>query len=419
MSTAASESVVVGDGISTPIAASPCDLVALAEDCPSLRFGGKFADVEALNRGEASGLRPVVDEETSSRVATMATPGSEVAFVFGGNGFIGAHLVARLTREPGIRKVVATVRSSAEHTAEQRFEHTARRYRISEIDWGKVELVGATPTRTRFGLPVERYQELSEDVDLVFNCASSTDYSSSYLHLRDDWVKSLLRILQFSVEAKRKHVTYMGSVSAYFYKEPTDFRRPDSWWYSGYAQMKWVNGQLLRWLAHGDTFSVTLCESSYVMGATDVGLDPGRLYSWWRIIEIARSVGLIWDGPGVIYVPVDVLVDVLTLNALANSPLTHLLPCNPFPYHHELIAELLDLGLVDWPHFVDAVSRRISVRHARSVMSTNLMELIQRVNEPGAVLPDGYDSSWCDNRQLLSMYLDNIKFRDVSRKAVR
>ncbi|MGY1984090.1 SDR family oxidoreductase [Nocardia gipuzkoensis] len=409
-------SVDVGDRGPAALGVSPRDLSVIAEDCPSLRFVGRCADIEALNHGDRSKLRPIVDEATNIRVAAMAPPGREVALVLGGNGFVGAHLVARLTREPGIRKVLAAVRSSAEHTVEQRFDQTVRRYRIGEIDRDKVELVEATPTLARFGLPVERYRKWSEEVDLVFNTASSTDYSASYLALRDDWTKSLLRVLQFSVDAKRKHVTYMGSVGSYFYREPADFQRPDSWWYSGYTQMKWVNGALLRWLACSDTFSVTLCESPYVLGATDVGLDPGRLYSWWRIIEIARSAGLIWDGPGMNYAPVDFLVDVLALNASSKSPLWHILPCNPIPYHNELLAELLDLELVDWDQFMDAVSRKISVRHAHSVLSSNIDQLVRLVNEPGAVLPNGYDSSWCDNRRLYSLYLRNIDFRDVRRK---
>lgn len=399
----------------SPIRRPRCGLTLVAEDCQSLKFAGKYADVEALNSGEVQLMQPVIDKLTRSRVAAMAPPSREVAFVFGANGFVGAHLVARLVREPGIERVIAAARPSATQTVQQRFAQTLHDYRIGEIDRSKIDLVEATPTQTYFGLPLRQYQALRADVDLIFNCASSTDYSASYLELRDDWVKSLLRVLQFSIDAKRKHLTYIGSVGAYFYRKPADFRRPDSWWYSGYAQMKWVNGQLLRWLARDDTFSVTLCESPYVLGATDVGLDPGRHYSWWRIIEIARSVGLIWQGPGMNYVPVDVLVDVLTQNASADSPMHRVLPCNPDPYSNELIAELLGVDVVHWSEFMGAVSERISVRHARTVLSANIDELVRIVNAPGALLPVGYDTSWCDNRRLYAMYLKNIAFRDVRR----
>ncbi len=389
------------------------ELPTLSKDCPSLRFGGKFADLDALSRGDCTALRPVMDDSTRKRLSTAPAPGREVAFVVGGNGFVGAHLVARLSREPRIRKVFTTVRATGEHTPDQRLAHTLELYKIDDVDRDKITILDANPTLAMFGLSADRYRDLAEDVDMVFNCASSSDYSVSYLELRDDWVKSLLRVLQFSAEAKRKHVTYLGSLSSYFYHRPDDFRRPDSWWYSGYAQMKWVNGVLLRWLARDGLLPVTLCEAPYVLGATNVGLDPGRHYSWWRIIEIVRSAGLIWEGPGMNYVPVDVLVDVLTINAFLDTPLPRVLPRNPEPYDNQLLADLLDVKLVSWQRFADEVAQQIPARRVGPLLSSNIDELVRIANRQSPVLPAGYDGSWCDNRRLYDMYLGNIKFRDI------
>src|SRR5262249_32772476 len=159
-----------------------------------------------------------------------------------------------------------------EQSPEQRLAQTLTRYQAAEFDRAKVEVLDADPTRTHLGLSARQYQTLAEEVDLVFSCASSSDYSDSYLDLRDDWVKGLLRLLHLPVQAGRKPLTYLGSIGSSFSQHPADFVRPDSWWYSGYAQMKWVNGQLLRWLARDGAFSVTLCEAPYVLGSTTVGL---------------------------------------------------------------------------------------------------------------------------------------------------
>lgn len=78
------------------------DLAVLTEDCPTLKFRGRFADIEALSAGDSTRLLPIVDETTPIRTAEMASPGREVALVLGSNGFVGAHLAARSTREPGI-----------------------------------------------------------------------------------------------------------------------------------------------------------------------------------------------------------------------------------------------------------------------------------------------------------------------------
>lgn len=376
---------------------------------PELRFHSGTADVEAIRLGDPTLLRPDLDEP----VASLPDPPREAALVFGGNGFVGAHLIARLARDPRIRRVWATVRGSATQSPRQRLEETVHRYEIGDIPWQKVDLVEATPTRDGLGLPVDRYQELVAEVDLVFNCASSSDYSTSYLDLRTDWVLSLPRLLRFCVEGRRKHLTYLGSVSSYFYQQPEDFQRPDSWWYSGYAQMKWVNGTLLRWLAKDGLLPVTLVEAPYVLGATDVARDPAQHYSWWRIIEVARSIGLLWDGPGMCYIPVDVLVDALTENALREAPLPRLLPRNPVPYHNDLLAELLRVELTSWDEFLAEATRQVSARRVNTLLSSNFDALVRIVNKPPTIFPPGYDDSWCDNRRLHSRYLENIQLRDV------
>ncbi|GAA1897405.1 Thioester reductase domain-containing protein [Williamsia serinedens] len=384
----------------------------ITRDCRSLRFAGKYADVVALSTGDPTALRPTVDAATRRRVATMPEPRLDTALVLGGNGFLGAHLIGRLSCDPGITEVVAMIRPTETESARRRLQATIDRYEVA-VDMGKVRIVEGNPTARFFGLDREGYTALADSIGLIYNCASSTDYLSSYVDLRDDWFLSLLRVLEFSITRTRKHITYVGSIGAHLYQRAEDFRRPDSWWYSGYAQMKWVNAVLLGWLADDDTFSVTLCEAPYILGSTQRGLDPGRAYSFWRIIEVAIAVGAIWDGPGMNYVPVDVICEVMVDNAQADVPMARMLPSNPTDYSHRLYAELLGLDLVTWDEFYRRVADLAGEKFAATMLGDNIDVLMRKVHKPEAIFPADHDTSWCDHRRLFELYFSTVTLKDL------
>ncbi len=274
----------------------------------------------------------------------------------------------------------------------------------------KICVINADPLRPAWGLDSHFYETLKEQVDIVMSCASSTEYTPSYLQLREHWLFNLLQTLQFCIEGNEKHLTYLGSVGARFYSNSIDFIRPDSWWYSGYAQMKWVNGEILKWLSHDGILPVTLCEASYIFGSTTLGKDPGLHYSWWRLIEMAKNIGMMWEGQGLNYSPVDILVDSLVVNALSSQPISFIQPCNPFPYDNSLYAELLNCKLVPWEEFKQQALKIYSERRLNDLLSEDMSELIQRANN-SAVFPIGYPSSWCDNQKLMRLFLNNVPFR--------
>ena len=125
---------------------------------------------------------------------------------------------------------------------------------------------------------------------------------------------------------------------------------------------------------------------------------------------------MIWRGPGMNYIPVDVLADVLTVNAMSDTPMPTVVPCNTESYSNELLAALLGLDVVDWDDFTAEAHRLIPNRHLGTLLSSNIDSLIRIANRTPALLPDGYDTDWCDNRRLHDLYLRNITFHDLARR---
>ncbi|MGF6383581.1 hypothetical protein OKW33_006118 [Paraburkholderia atlantica] len=175
---------------------------------------------------------------------------------------------------------------------------------------------------------------------------------------------------------------------------------------------KW---RVIRWIADDQVFPVTLCEPSYVLGSTSLGVDPGLHYSWWRLIEISKSIQQIWDGEGLNYNPVDILTDALVVNALTKVPKSYLQPCNPVPYNNSLLAELLGCQIVPLEIFKKTAQAEISSMRLAKLLEDDCSEMVHRANCP-AVFPEGYPTAWRDNRALLDFYLQNQSFRDIKKK---
>ncbi len=94
-------------------------LTSLSAESSAFLFPGKYADIVALNSGNKDYLRSTLSANNQARKLKKETE-RQIALIIGGNGFVGAHLVARLSLETRIKKVFVTVRASQEKSPEER-----------------------------------------------------------------------------------------------------------------------------------------------------------------------------------------------------------------------------------------------------------------------------------------------------------
>src|SRR5262249_48548832 len=185
-----------------------------------------------------------------------------------------------------------------------------------------------------------------------------------------------------------KQLSYIGSTIVHLFEGPEDFARPDSWWYSGYGQMKWVNQNLLRGLAE-EGLRTQVCEAPYILGSTAAGRDRGYVYVFWRILTLANQFGLAWDGDFLDFVPVDVLVEAMVRNSLAETPLPVIRPLHPERLRIAEIAPLLGCKVVSWDEFYDAVKRFATPKQLEK-LPVNLPDLIRKA-ALSPIYPPGLD----------------------------
>lgn len=378
-------------------------------------FKSKFADVVALNDGDATKLQVEIDAESLRKIGSYRDSNcwGDTVLVLGGSGFVGIHLLYRLLQDERVKRVYTLVRRNSMLPMERlRLMMAIYGLNLNAKELEKLYCLEGTITAHRFGLSEMQYKYLCHEIDTVFQCASSTDYSVSYLDLRTDWVVGLLRIVQLCIEGKIKQLTYLGSTIARLYSNSEDFIRPDSWWYSGYAQMKWVNQNILANLASSG-LRITICEAPYILGSTSIGKDPGLHYSYWRIAQVVKSLKMIWDGEGSNFVPVDILVNALVDNALNSSPLLLLRPCNPLRYQCQLLAPLLECEVVSWDEFYTNVCKTMS-RSFRRMICADLPQLIQKTNTV-PIYQNGFDANtFPSNFKLMSQYIRNLQMPSIS-----
>jgi thioester reductase-like protein len=142
--------------------------------------------------------------------------------------------------------------------------------------------------------------------------------------------------------------------------------------------MKWVNQSILTLLA-GRGLPVTVCEAPYVLGSQTVGLDRGLRYTFWRAAAVTRQLGMVWDGPGMNFVPVDLLVDTVIENTQRPAPLAIVRPRIPQDYTMASVADAIGCQVVGWEQFHRVVSAT-AVDAIRRVFPVDLPEIIAKTN---------------------------------------
>ena len=214
---------------------------------------------------------------------------------------------------------------------------------------------------------------------MVFHFASDTDYQLGYADFRDNFALKNLDILTFCNTGKAKAVHYVCSTIAALFDVPSAIDRQDIWWHSGYSKTKWVNSHIYHQAAE-QGIEACVYKPPYIVGSTQLGIDPGYHYSYWRMIIELMRIGTVWEGEFFQVIPVDVLTQILVRNAFSEQPRRLTVPSLPTVSTDE-IADLLGCKRVSFDDFLSKAltgfrkTERIMLADLdyESILNTNLM----------------------------------------------
>lgn len=221
-----------------------------------LANGGSTVKPE-FSLAEDAFLDPNISPATISKGIRLSE--ASKIFVTGATGFLGSFLLDELLRSTDQETMFyCLARSQAtqhRNSPNDRVLETLKFYGLpAQSLRERIVTVTGDLAQGRFGLIEEEYLQLAENVDLVFHCAASVNYSYPYTLIKPHTVGGTTEVIRFACHTKTKTVQYVSSNGIFPggddtpYLENNDIDDFADRMEGGYNQAKWVAERLM-WYA--------------------------------------------------------------------------------------------------------------------------------------------------------------------------
>jgi fatty acid CoA ligase FadD9 len=225
--------------------------------------------------------------EAAARAPAPDVQPSRVVLLTGANGFLGRFLLLELLeqvpREGG--KVLALVRAPNAAAALERLTRSygsvdptlTKRFAALSAD-GRLEVVAGDLMKPRFGLPVERWEQLAGEVDTLVHNGALVNHAFPYAQLFEPNVLGAVEVMRLALLRRRKAVAFVSTVGVAGGLDRSDpirededgealwDRRPIDHGYAvGYGTSKWADEVLLRDLERRTGVPVAVLRCSMIM----------------------------------------------------------------------------------------------------------------------------------------------------------
>jgi fatty acid CoA ligase FadD9 len=183
-------------------------------------------------------------------------PFPSMIFVTGTTGFVGAFLLAELLSVyPRECKFICLVRCESMTNPLDRIQQNMLFYQIWKEDFqNRIIPLQGDLAKIRFGLDIESYESLANQIDIIFHCGAVVNFVLPYSTLYDSNVSGTREIIRLAARASNCipiHYISTASVLSSDVKEEISIDKISPHGLdNGYAQSKWVAEKLIARASH-------------------------------------------------------------------------------------------------------------------------------------------------------------------------
>ncbi|MCC5669145.1 amino acid adenylation domain-containing protein [Nostoc sp. CHAB 5784] len=201
----------------------------------------------------------------------------------GATGFLGAFLIHELLQQTQA-KIYCLVRANNETEGFKRLQQTLEKYLIWDASQSSriIPILGDLAL-LRLGLSVEQFQNLAEQIDVIYHSGAQVNFAKPYSVIKAANVLGTQEVLRLACQHQLKPVHYISTIAVFgtiacltglnVLYEDDDIDHSETYLYQdiGYTQSKWVAEKLV-WIAKSRGIPVTVIRSGFLMGHSHTGV---------------------------------------------------------------------------------------------------------------------------------------------------